>query len=85
VEATRLNLLRGVADHGDRAVLHDLQGRFPATIGPALTTFDELAFHATPAERSRMYEPEATTRLTRGLAGRSVELARSEGFEPPTS
>jgi hypothetical protein len=41
----------------DQAGPADLQRRFLTALFPALTKLDELAAHATPAERGRMFEP----------------------------
>jgi len=57
VEESRLNLLRDLDQHPDRAAVADLQGRFLTALFPALAKLDEFASHATPAERTRMFEP----------------------------
>jgi hypothetical protein len=58
VEASRLNLLKGLEQHPDTTVLTDLRSRFLTALFPALAKLGELALHATPEERSRMFEPE---------------------------
>ncbi|MGZ5415532.1 MAG: hypothetical protein ACXWDC_10620, partial [Aeromicrobium sp.] len=57
VEASRLNLVKSLDQDPDRAAVADLQGRFVKALFPALAKLDELASHATPAERARMFEP----------------------------
>jgi hypothetical protein len=59
VEASRLNILRGLDHHPDQAAVTDLQSRFLTALLPALTKLDEFASHATPAERARMFQPVA--------------------------
>ncbi|HTD49964.1 MAG TPA: NAD(P)-binding protein [Acidimicrobiia bacterium] len=56
-EASRLNLVKDLEQDPDNANVADLQRRFLTALFPALTKFDEFAAHATPAERSRMFEP----------------------------
>jgi len=56
VEASRLNLVRGLDQHPAQAEVADLQGRFVAALLPALARLDEFASHATSAERARMLE-----------------------------
>jgi hypothetical protein len=55
VEASRLNLVRGINDDPDRERVADLQGRFLNALGPALTKFEQFAADATPAERARIF------------------------------
>jgi hypothetical protein len=57
VDASRLNLVRGLDEAPDRAAVDALQGRFLTALFPALARFDELALQATPAERARIFEP----------------------------
>jgi len=57
VEASRLNLLRGIEAHGRPAQVAELQGRFLTAVFPALAKLDELAAHASDAERARMLSP----------------------------
>jgi len=57
LEASRLNLLRGVEQHGDPAEVAALQGRFLTAAFPALAKLDAFAAHADPSERARMFEP----------------------------
>ena len=59
VEASRLNLVKGLDQDPDQATVADLQGRFLTALFPALAKLDEFASHATPAERARMFEPAA--------------------------
>src|SRR5262249_42072855 len=54
VEASRLNLVKGVADDPDAATVADLQGRFLTALFPALAKLDVLAQDITPAERARL-------------------------------
>jgi len=63
VEASRLNLVKGLDQDPDRATVTDLQHRFLTALFPALAKLEELAAHASPDERARMYLP--------GTAGRS--------------
>jgi hypothetical protein len=57
VEASRLNLVKGINQDPDQAAVADLQGRFLTALFPALAKLDVLAARATPAERARMFEP----------------------------
>jgi len=57
VEASRLNLVKGLDQDPDHAAVADLQGRFLTALFPALEKLDKLAALATPAERARMFEP----------------------------
>jgi len=57
VEASRLNLVKGLDQHPDQAAAADLQRRFITALFPALAKLDEFASCATPAERARMFEP----------------------------
>jgi len=57
VEASRLNLVKGLDRDPDHAAVADLQGRFLTALFPALEKLDKLAALATPAERARMFEP----------------------------
>ena len=59
VEASRLNLVRGLDEVPDRDAVRALEGRFLEALFPALANFDEMALQATPAERARMFEPAA--------------------------
>jgi hypothetical protein len=59
VNASRLNLVKSLDQHPDAAAVADLQHRFVTALFPALAKLDELASHATPAERARMFEPTA--------------------------
>jgi hypothetical protein len=54
VDASRLNLMRGLADVGDPTVVRDLQGRFLRALFPALENLDRLAAAATAEERARL-------------------------------
>ena len=58
VDASRLNIVRGLDQHPDPAAVADLQGRFLTALFPALAKLAEFASHATPAERARMFRPE---------------------------
>jgi hypothetical protein len=55
VEASRLNLVKGISEDPDRARVADLQSRFLTALGPALTKFEQFAAEATPAERNRIF------------------------------
>jgi hypothetical protein len=59
LEASRLNLVKGLDQHPDRGTVAELQTRFVTALFPALTKFDEFASNASPAERKRMFEPVA--------------------------
>jgi NAD(P)-binding Rossmann-like domain len=59
VEASRLNLVKGLDQHPDKAAVADLQSRFVTTLFPALAKLDVFASHATAAERARMFQPVA--------------------------
>jgi hypothetical protein len=59
VNHSRLNLVKSLAEDPDQAAVADLQRRFVTALFPALAKLDELAAHATPAERARMFEPAA--------------------------
>ncbi len=59
VETSRLNLVKGLDEHPDKASVADLQRRFATALFPALSKLDEFASHATLAERARMFEPGA--------------------------
>ena len=59
MDASRLNLVKSLAEDPDQAAVAELQGRFITALFPALANLDELALHATPAERARMFEPAA--------------------------
>lgn len=57
VEASRLNLVRGLDQATEREAVDALRARFLSALFPALAKFDELALQATPAERARMFDP----------------------------
>ena len=59
LEGSRLNLLRGLGEHDDRATVQDLQGRFFAALPRAFEKLNEFTAQATPSERARMFEPTA--------------------------
>lgn len=59
VEASRLNLVKGLDQHPDKAAVADLQTRFLTALFPALAKLDVFASLATPVERARMFEPVA--------------------------
>jgi hypothetical protein len=59
VEASRLNLVKGLDQDPNRAAVADLQARFLTALFPALAKLDEFAAHASTAERARMFEPVA--------------------------
>lgn len=64
VEASRLNLIRGLDRDHDKAVVAELQSRFLKALFPALESLDTLTANASSAERSRMVAPR------RGSPGR---------------
>jgi hypothetical protein len=57
VEASRLNLVRGLEQDRDSVRVAELQGRFLTTLFPALARLDEFAESAAPAELARMFQP----------------------------
>jgi hypothetical protein len=57
VDASRLNLVGGLAGHPDRDAVRALQSRFLAALFPALDNLRLLAAQASDAERARMFEP----------------------------
>ena len=59
VEASRLNLVKGLDQYPDKAAVKDLQNRFVTALFPALAKLDDFASDATPAERARMFEAVA--------------------------
>jgi len=59
VEASRLNLVKGLDQAPDKAAVADLQGRFVTALFPALAKLEEFAAHASPSERARVYHPVA--------------------------
>ncbi len=56
VESSRLNLMKGLDQHPDKAAVGELQSRFLTALFPALERFEELTLNATPGERARMFE-----------------------------
>ncbi len=56
VEASRLNLVKGLDQHPDTAAVKALQHRFLTALFPALAKLDTFASDAAPAERARMFE-----------------------------
>jgi hypothetical protein len=59
VDASRLNLVRGIDDDPDKEKVADLQARFLTALFPAQAKLEALAAQATPAERARMFTPTA--------------------------
>ena len=59
VEASRLNLVKGLDQHPDKDTVADLQGRFVTALFPALAKLDEFALKVTPVERARIFAPGA--------------------------
>ncbi|MGD0393129.1 MAG: hypothetical protein ABSC41_10850, partial [Acidimicrobiales bacterium] len=59
VEASRLNLVKGLDQHPDKGTVAELQDRFVTALFPALAKLDEFASTASPAERNRMFPPVA--------------------------
>jgi hypothetical protein len=60
VDRSRLNLLSGLGENDDAAVVRELQGRFFDSLFPAFDKLQVFAAQVTPRERARMYEPAAT-------------------------
>lgn len=58
VDASRLNLVGGLIHHADQNAVRALQSRFLAALFPALDNLEQLAAHASDAERARIFEPE---------------------------
>ena len=56
VEASRLNLIRGLDEHPDKGAVTELQNRFLTALFPALTKIEEFSVHANSAERARIFE-----------------------------
>ncbi len=56
VEGSRLNLIQGLDEDPDKAVVADLQARFLTALFPALARLETFAANASPAERARMFE-----------------------------
>jgi hypothetical protein len=59
VDASRLNVLKGIAGYADPDRLAELQGRFLEAAGPAYARLDEWAAEASPEEQGRMWDSEA--------------------------
>jgi hypothetical protein len=59
LEASRLNIVKGLDQHPDKVAVGDLQSRFITALFPALAKLEEFASRATSAERSRMFEAVA--------------------------
>ena len=59
LEASRLNLVKGLDQDPDQAAVADLQARFLTALFPALAKLEEFATQASPAERARMFTPVA--------------------------
>jgi len=57
VDASRLNLVKGLDQDPDQTTVANLQRRFLDALFPALTKLEEFATHASPAERARVFEP----------------------------
>jgi hypothetical protein len=57
LDTSRLNLFRGLRNNSNAQAVAELQGRFMATIQPALARVSELSRSASPAERARIYTP----------------------------
>jgi hypothetical protein len=57
VEASRLNLVKDLAQDPDNGAVAALQSRFVTALFPALDKLDQFASHAALAERARMFEP----------------------------
>ena len=59
VEASRLNLMKGLDQEPDTATVADLQRRFLTALFPALANLEELEAHASPSERARIFRSVA--------------------------
>jgi len=59
VDASRLNLVKGIDADPDQSRVVELQGRFLTALFPAMAKIDEWTALATPAERARIFEPAA--------------------------
>ena len=59
VEASRLNLMKGLDQDPETATVADLQRRFLTALFPALAKLEELEAHASPAERARIFSSGA--------------------------
>jgi hypothetical protein len=59
VEASRLNLMKGIGEDPDHERVRALQGRFLDALGPALAKLEVFVAQATPAERARIFAPVA--------------------------
>jgi hypothetical protein len=59
VEASRLNLMKGLGEDAEHDRVRELQGRFLNALGPALAQLDVYTANATPAERARIFTPVA--------------------------
>jgi len=57
LDASRLNLMRGLETQGTPAEVAELQGRFITAVFPAFAKLDVFAAQATDPERARMFEP----------------------------
>jgi hypothetical protein len=57
VNASRLNVVGGLADHPDQESVRVLQGRFLAALFPALDNLEQLAAQASDSERARIVAP----------------------------
>jgi hypothetical protein len=56
VEASRLNLIQGLDQNPDKAIVGDLQTRFLTALFPALERLETFTASASDAERARMFE-----------------------------
>jgi hypothetical protein len=56
-DASRLNMLKDIAEEPDHDRVRALQGRFLTALGPALAQLDVYTADATPAERARIFAP----------------------------
>jgi hypothetical protein len=57
VDASRLNVMGGLAHHRDRDAVRSLQSRLFAALSPALENLERLAARASDAERGRIFAP----------------------------
>ena len=82
VEASRLNLMKGLDQDPETATVADLQRRFLTALFPALAKLEELEAHASPAERARIFSSARVERLYSGPDGRAGACSRCGRVRP---
>ena len=55
LDSSRLNLMHGLGEKGDRSAVGELQGRFFTALFPAFEKLEVFAAEASPRERQRMF------------------------------